>query len=220
MTLRRPLDRSKILKPTRAAAAAADAVAVRCETPLALWESLASSGVIPYDWIGARRLFGDWCRVCVGRGLRDQNFCVRCGGLQFWGEGVPAIPLALRLAADVPGVIAVEALAEEFVARLVRHGARLRFDQVRWRLAGAIVEVSSRHWSSLYGNPDEAAYFFGPRVPLVTALADDEREVERFVARRPHVPNPLDPLLAIYERGYGLDVVMFDGPVLIAPLGA
>lgn len=155
MSSRVPIDRSKILKPTRAAAAAADAVAARCETSHDLWESLASNGVIPLDWIGAQRLFGAWCRVCAGSGLRNLNPCVRCGGLRFWGEGVPEIPLALRLAADVPGVLAVEALATEFVARLVRHGARQRVEQVRWRLAGAIVEVSSRKWSPLYGNPNE-----------------------------------------------------------------
>ncbi len=214
-------DRSRLLKPARPSLAACEAVAARNEDPASLWEALASNGITPPEWLDApRRLFGDWCAACRGLGFVYEgenrgSHCARCGGACFMGGALPSPPLALRLAADVAGVLAAEALACELVARLSSLGAAVSVERVRWRLAAPPFDVATRQWSLLRSTRGLLPFAGYAREPFDAALDADTREADRFEARVPDAPSPFDPLFRIYERGYALDTVMRSGPVLV-----
>lgn len=218
------LDRSRLLKPARTSLAACEDVAARNEDPASLWEALSSNGITPPDWVDAPgRLFGDWCVACRGFGFvyEGENRgtpCPRCGGACFDAGAIPSPPLALRLAADVAGVLAAEALAAELVARLSSLGATVSVERVRWRLAAPPFDVATRQWSLLRSKHGLLPFAGYARESFDAALEADAREAGRFESRWPDAPSPFDPLFGLYDRGYALDTVMRSGPVLVVAL--
>lgn len=198
----------------------------RPATPRALWEALATRGVIPDAWVSgdAKRFYG--------------------GGL-----GPPTMEAAVALAADPEGIAICEDLAREAARRLAPWLERRTPRRVRWWMLDAIPRISI-FWedTEVYGPGGEAVGramwaatdavggAFGYRRPAWTAAgaavaegapAQDEivGGVASIVSAAGHwraavaagavsrvtppiafasCPDPFEPLLAIWARGYGL----------------
>lgn len=163
------------------------------------WETLASRGAIPMDWI-------------------DDD------GRRFAGEGgaVAAWPCdlatAFAVASDIAGARSAEALARELVWRMRELGLP-QPRRVAWRAVDPAFWRPGRGWF-LTG---ELALVMGATPPAATAppwwdLARfdvDGADAWRGVSEK--VPNPFEPLAALWLLGYAVDLVNDDAVVLATP---
>lgn len=165
-----------------------------------LWEALATRGVIPESWVD------------------DTRRRLDAGGVH----------LRVALASDVHGVLAAEALAREFVSRMARWGMP-QPDVVSWSLAmdGLAAAQSKRllrHVPTAVGFRDDGHPAWHYNWRIFREWARSVGEHWEYACAQGHrvmdaaspdaygrlfrdLPNPMEPLLDLWDGGYAMSIV-------------
>lgn len=198
-----------------------------------LWETLATRGVIPAEWVGDERRVFD-----CDPDAATTAACNACGRVDAEHPMAhpPDVGCCLALASDPVGVATAEALAREVAARLVPWGLLDTHQRrVVWRVVAsgyleltrggyplAIIEncparnaYTEAVWVDRRRRPE--AYQHGKTTSDAWWLGHVELYANDYPCMGDSRPNPFEPELEILRTGYVLEAITDHAIVLVCP---